>query len=63
MLLFAISCQIARVMRYLPGLDINYEKDLGIVLTDSNATLGGADCNSFIISVIPICRAEARVFD
>ena len=40
--LFAISCQIARVMRYLPGLDINYEKDLGIVLTDSNATLVAA---------------------
>lgn len=40
--LFAISCQIARVMRYLPGFSLNYEKDLGIVLTDSNVTLVAA---------------------
>lgn len=40
--LFAISCQIARLMRYLPGLSLNYEKDLGIVLTNTNVTLWAA---------------------
>lgn len=38
-ILFALSCQIARLFRYLPGFDINYENELGAVLTDSNITI------------------------
>lgn len=38
-ILFAASCQIARLLRILPGLDINYENELGAVFTDSNVTL------------------------
>lgn len=38
-MMFALSCQIARVCRYLPNCDMNYENTLGIVLTDSNAAL------------------------
>lgn len=36
---FALSCQIARVLRYLPGFELNYEKDLGIVLTNTDLML------------------------
>ena len=38
-ILFAASCQTARLLRYLPGFAINYENELGVVLTDSNVTL------------------------
>ncbi len=38
-LLFGISCQMARAMRYLPGFTLNYEKDISILLTDTNLTL------------------------
>lgn len=38
-MLFAFSCQLARLFRYLPFLTINYENELGIVLTDSNLTI------------------------
>ena len=38
-ILFAASCQIARLLRYLPGLDINYENELGALFTNSNVTL------------------------
>lgn len=34
-ILFALSCQIARLLRYLPGLEMNYENELGVVLTDT----------------------------
>ena len=38
-MLFAMSCQLARLLRYMPGFHINYENELGAVLTDSNVTL------------------------
>lgn len=38
-ILFVLSCQIARLLRYLPGLEMNYENELGVVLTDTNLTL------------------------
>lgn len=38
-ILFALSCQIARLLRYMPGLEMNYENELGVVLTDTNLTL------------------------
>ncbi|MCM1236475.1 MAG: O-antigen ligase family protein [Ruminococcus flavefaciens] len=38
-ILFALSCQIARLLRYLPGLEMNYENELSVVLTDTNLTL------------------------
>lgn len=38
-MLFALSCQIGRLFRYLPGLSINYENGLGYVLTNTNATV------------------------
>lgn len=37
--LFALSCQIARLFRYLPDFKINYENQIGNVLTDTNLTL------------------------
>ena len=38
-ILFALSCQIARVLRYLPNTEMNYEDKLGLVMTDTNLTL------------------------
>ena len=38
-ILFAASCQIARLLRYLPGFTINYENEPGALLTDSNVTV------------------------
>lgn len=37
--MFALSCQTARLLRYLPDLEMNYENELGVVLTDTNLTL------------------------
>ncbi|MBQ6805923.1 MAG: O-antigen ligase family protein [Lachnospiraceae bacterium] len=59
--LFAISCQIARVMRYLPGLTLNYEKELGIVLTDSNVTLVAA-CAIALLYVLFLYTEQKRDF-
>lgn len=39
MLFFTFSCQTARILRYVPGLAINYENDLCRFLTDGNLTL------------------------
>lgn len=36
---FAISCQTARLCRYLPGTDMNYEDNVGKIMTDTNLTL------------------------
>lgn len=36
---FTVACQIARICRYLPGFDMNYDNTLGVVLTDTNAAL------------------------
>lgn len=38
-ILFAISCQIARLLQYLPGFAMNYENELGAVFIDSNITV------------------------
>lgn len=38
-ILFTLSCQMARLLRYFPGFVINYENELGAALTDSNVTL------------------------
>ncbi len=38
-ILFMISCQAARALRYMPGFEINYESAPGLVLTDTNLTL------------------------
>lgn len=38
-ILFTLACQLARVLRHLPGWKINYEKDFMIVLTDTGLTL------------------------
>ena len=38
-ILFALSCQLARLFRHMPGFRINYENELGTVMTDSNVTL------------------------
>ncbi len=37
--LFVLSCQIARLMRYLPGLSMNYEDKLGSIFTNTGLTL------------------------
>ena len=37
--LFAISGQIARLLRYLPGFTMNYEDKLGSIFTDTGLTL------------------------
>lgn len=50
-MLFALSCQIARLLRYLPGFDMNYEDGLGIVLTDSGLTI----YIGIIIVIIALC--------
>lgn len=56
--LFAISCQIARVMRYLPGVELNYENDLGILLTDTSATLWAAV--GIVVCYVLLCQAEKK---
>lgn len=38
-ILFLFSCQAARLLRYMPGLEINYESTPGLVLTDTGITL------------------------
>lgn len=38
-MLFLFSCQAARLLRYVPGLAINYESAPGLVLTDTGITL------------------------
>ena len=38
-ILFLLSCQTARALRYVPGLTVNYESAPGLFLTDTNATL------------------------
>lgn len=38
-ILFMLSCQAARALRYVPGFEINYESAPGAVLTDTNLTL------------------------
>lgn len=38
-MLFALACQAARAFRYFPGWKMNYEKDFGSLLTDTNLTL------------------------
>lgn len=38
-ILFLLSCQTARLLRYVPGLAINYESGPGVVLTDTGLTL------------------------
>lgn len=40
--LFLVSCQLARILRYLPGLTMNYESSIGTVLTDTNLTLSAS---------------------
>ncbi|MDE5867225.1 MAG: O-antigen ligase family protein, partial [Lachnospiraceae bacterium] len=37
--LFALSGQIARLLRYLPGFTMNYEDELGSIFTDTGLTL------------------------
>lgn len=36
--LFLVSCQLARMLRYVPGLTVNYESTPGAVLTDTGLT-------------------------
>lgn len=38
-IVFLLSCQIARLLRHLPGLVFNYEDPLGNFLTDTGVTL------------------------
>lgn len=38
-ILFMLSCQAARALRYVPGFEINYESAPGLVLTDTDLTL------------------------
>jgi len=38
-ILFMLSCQAARALRYVPGFQINYESAPGLLLTDTNLTL------------------------
>ena len=38
-ILFMLSCQAARALRYVPGLEINYESAPGLLLTNTNLTL------------------------
>ncbi|MCM1175523.1 MAG: O-antigen ligase family protein [Blautia sp.] len=38
-LLFLLSCQMARALRYVPGFRVNYESTPGLVLTNTNLTL------------------------
>ena len=38
-ILFAASCQIGMLLRHLPGFEINYENELGVILTDTNAVI------------------------
>lgn len=38
-ILFLFSCQTARLLRYVPGLEINYESAPGLLLTDTGVTL------------------------
>lgn len=38
-ILFTASCQIAKLLHYLPGFEINYENELSSLLTDTNLTL------------------------
>ena len=38
-ILFFLSCQLARLLRYLPVLTMNYEDALGRIFTDTNLTL------------------------
>lgn len=37
-IMFAAACQMARLFRYLPNFEMNYENELGILLTDTNIT-------------------------
>lgn len=37
--LFTLSCQMARLLRYLPDFAMNYENELGNILTDTGLTL------------------------
>lgn len=38
-IMFALSCQMARLLRYMPGFTMNYEDDFGAVFTNTNLTL------------------------
>lgn len=38
-ILLALSCQMARLLRYVPGFSMNYEGGLGAVFTNTNLTL------------------------
>lgn len=38
-ILFMLAGQLARALRYVPGWDINYEKEVMILLTDTSLTL------------------------
>ncbi|MCM1253020.1 MAG: O-antigen ligase family protein [Clostridium sp.] len=50
-ILSSLSCQIARICRYLPGFAINYESEPGRLLTDSNIALYAG----IILIVIYLC--------
>ncbi|MCM1088730.1 MAG: O-antigen ligase family protein [Muribaculaceae bacterium] len=47
-LLFALSCQLGRILRYLLVCEMNYENELGKILTDTNITL----CIGMIIGAL-----------
>ena len=38
-ILFAVSCQMGRLLRLLSGFSINYENELSVMLTDTNAAI------------------------
>ena len=40
--LFSISCQITRILRYVPGFSYNYESVTGEIMTDFRVTVGMA---------------------
>ncbi|MCH5257449.1 MAG: O-antigen ligase family protein [Lachnospiraceae bacterium] len=49
-IMFMLSCQVARILRYLPDFAMNYENELGTALTDSNLTL----CIGMVLSIVYI---------
>lgn len=59
-MMFAVSCQLGRVMKYLPGLEFNYEiydqSAISYVLLDSNSTI-------WAFMVLLLCYILFRVLE
>lgn len=58
-MVFGLSCQVGRLMRYLPGFWCSYESFAGSALTDSGGTLAAAAAAAVLLVLLTAAEKKA----